>query len=132
MIQFYLDRTSGLPPYLQLIRQVRQGLRLGALREGDRLPTVKDVATRLAINQNTVLKAYRELGCDGLVVAQPGVGTFVRVTITDPSQAAHGPLARELSRWLASARACGLDDESIRALFAAELRSLHEEPRGRA
>lgn len=122
MIQCYLDQRSGLPPYLQLIRQVRHGLKLGALREGDRLPTVKEVATRLGINQNTVLKAYREMGCDGLVTAQPGVGTFICVTLADALQAAHGPLGQELNRWLAAARNSGLDDESIQALFDATLR----------
>ena len=61
MIEFHLDAGSGLSPYLQLVRQVRQALRLGLLREGDQLPTVKDVVGQLAINPNTVLKAYREL-----------------------------------------------------------------------
>lgn len=123
MIRFYLDDRSGLPPYLQLIRQVRYGLRMGVLREGDRLPTVKSVSNLLAINQNTVLKAYRELGYDGLITTQPGVGTFICVTLTDASRAAHGSLAEELSRWIASARQSGLDDESIEALFSAALRS---------
>ena len=85
MIQFYLDQASGLPTYLQLTRQVRYGLKMGALREGDQLPTVKDLATRLAINQNTVLKAYRELAFDGLVDRRIGVGTFIRVTLADAS-----------------------------------------------
>jgi GntR family transcriptional regulator len=123
MIDFRLDESSGLSPYLQLVRQVRQALRLGLLREGDQLPTVKELATRLAINQNTVLKAYRELEYDGLVSAQPGVGTFIRVTLADASLAAHGPLRRELYQWLSTARRAGLDDESIEALFTATLRA---------
>ena len=77
MIEFHLDARSGVSPYLQLVQQVRQALRLGLLREGDQLPTVKDVVAQLAINPNTVLKAYRELEHDGLVAARPGVGTFV-------------------------------------------------------
>ena len=75
---------------------MRQALRLGLLREGDQLPTVKDVVARLAINPNTVLKAYRELERDGLVAARPGVGTFVTRTLTDASLAAHEPLRRDL------------------------------------
>ncbi|MFD0854965.1 GntR family transcriptional regulator, partial [Actinomadura adrarensis] len=75
MIEFHLDGRSGVSPYLQIVRQVRQALRLGLLREGDQLPTVKEVVARLAINPNTVLKAYRELERDGLVAARPGVGT---------------------------------------------------------
>src|SRR3954468_21368056 len=81
VIQFYLDARSGLSPYQQLVQQVRHALRLGLLREGDRLPTVKDVVAQLAINPNTVLKAYRELEHDGLVAARPGVGTFVTATL---------------------------------------------------
>src|ERR1700722_13536843 len=117
MIEFHLDSRSGVSPYLQVVQQVRQALRLGLLREGDQLPTVKDVVASLLINPNTVLKAYRELERDGLVAARPGIGTFVIKTLSDASLAAHGPLRQDLSRWLAKARRAGLDDESIEALF---------------
>ena len=117
MIEFHLDARSGVSPYLQLVHQVRQALRLGLLDEGDQLPTVKEVVGRLAINPNTVLKAYRELEHEGLVSARPGVGTFVTKALSDYSLAAHGPLRRELQRWLVKARRAGLDDESIEALF---------------
>src|SRR6185503_16805905 len=127
MIQLHLDATSGLSPYLQLVRQVRHALRLGLLREGDQLPTVKEVVAELAINPNTVLKAYRELERDGLVSARPGVGTFVTRTLTDSSLAAHEPLRRDLLRWLGKARRAGLDDESIEALFASTFRAAAEQ-----
>ena len=127
MIQFHLDSRSGVAPYLQLIHQVRQALRLDLLSEGDQLPTVKDVVGRLAINPNTVLKAYRELEYEGLVAARPGIGTFVTGTLDGGSLAAHGPLRRDLQRWLAKARRAGLDDESIEALFASAFRSAAEE-----
>src|ERR1700741_80701 len=122
MIQFHLDAASGVSPYQQVVRQVRHALRLGLLREGDQLPTVKDVVAQLAINPNTVLKAYRELEHDGLVAARPGVGTFVTRTLADDSLAAHGPLRRSLETWLAKARRAGLDEESIEALFQATFR----------
>jgi len=77
MIQFHLDARSGVSPYQQLVHQVRHALRLGMLEQGYQLPTVKDVVADLAINPNTVLKAYRELEHEGLVSARPGVGTFV-------------------------------------------------------
>src|SRR5450755_757369 len=77
MIEFRLDARSGVAPYLQLVHQVRQALRLGMLREGDQLPTVKQVVAQVAMNPNTVLKAYRELEHEGLVAARPGLGTFV-------------------------------------------------------
>ncbi|WP_239103803.1 GntR family transcriptional regulator [Microbispora corallina] len=127
MIEFHLDGRSGVSPYLQLVHQVRHALRLGLLREGDQLPTVKDVVARLAINPNTVLKAYRELEHEGLAAARPGVGTFVTRTLTDASLAAHAPLRRELQRWLARARQAGLDDESIEALFTTTFRTASEE-----
>jgi GntR family transcriptional regulator len=127
VIEFHLDGRSGVSPYLQLVQQVRQALRLGLLREGDQLPTVKEVVARLAINPNTVLKAYRELEHAGLAAARPGVGTFVTKTLTDASLAAHAPLRRELQRWLAKARLAGLDEESIEALFMATFRTAAQE-----
>jgi GntR family transcriptional regulator len=123
VIEFHLDSRSGVSPYQQVVQQVRQALRLGLLREGDQLPTVKEVVASLAINPNTVLKAYRELEHEGLVAARPGVGTFVTRTLSDESLAAHAPLRRELQRWLVKARRAGLDDESIEALFRDTFRS---------
>ena len=126
MIEFTLDGRSGVSPYLQVVQQVRQALRLGLLTKGDQLPTVKDVVARLAINPNTVLKAYRELERDGLIAARPGIGTFVTRTLTDDSFAAHAPLRKDLDRWLTKARLAGLDDESIEALFMSTFRSAQE------
>jgi GntR family transcriptional regulator len=117
VIELHLDGRSGLPPYQQIVRQVRRALRLDVLRVGDQLPTVKEVVERLAINPNTVLKAYKELEHAGLVAPRPGIGTFVTATLGDGSLAAHGPLRQDLQRWLAKARRAGLDDESIEALF---------------
>jgi len=124
VIEFHLNATSGVSPYLQLVQQVRRALRLGLLVEGDQLPTVKDVVAHLAINPNTVLKAYRELEHSGLVAARAGVGTFVTSTLSDASLAAHGPLRLELERWLTKARRAGLDDESIEALFQDSFRAI--------
>src|ERR1700704_2158873 len=103
-IVFHLDSRSGVSPYLQLVQQVRRALRLGLLREGDQLPTVKEVVSKLAINPNTVLKAYRELEHAGLARPRPGVGTFITATLSNASLAAHGPLRKDLQRWLAKAR----------------------------
>jgi GntR family transcriptional regulator len=127
MIEFVLDGRSGVSPYLQIVQQVRHALRLGLLAAGDQLPTVKDVVGQLAINPNTVLKAYRELEREGLVAARPGIGTFVTRTLTDASLAAHEPLRRELRRWLAKARLAGLDEESIDALFASTFRDAQQD-----
>jgi GntR family transcriptional regulator len=127
VIEFHLDARSGVAPYLQIIQQVRHALRLGLLEVGDQLPTVKDVVAELAINPNTVLKAYRELEYEGLAAARPGVGTFVTGTLSGAPLAVHGPLGRELKRWLARARRAGLDDESIEALFISTFRAAGEE-----
>jgi GntR family transcriptional regulator len=127
VIEFHLDARSGVAPYLQLIHQVRQALRLGMLRVGDQLPTVKDVVARLAINPNTVLKAYRQLEYEGLAAARPGIGTFVTATLNGGSLADYQPLRADLGKWLAKARRAGLDDESIEALFQSTFRSAYEE-----
>lgn len=117
MIEFHLDSRSGVAPYQQVVQQVRHALRLGLLEVGDQLPTVKEVVATLAINPNTVLKAYRELEHLGLVAARPGIGVFVAKTLTDESLVAHAALRQGLGRWLAEARRAGLDEESIEALF---------------
>jgi len=127
VIEFHLDGRSGVAPYMQLVQQIRQAMRLGLLAEGDQLPTVKDVVSKVAINPNTVLKAYRELEYEGLVSARPGLGTFITRTLTDESLAAHEPLREELQAWLARARAAGLDTESIEALFVTTIRTPVEE-----
>ena len=127
MIEFHLDARSGVSPYRQIVDQVRRALRLGLLDEGDQLPTVKEVVGQLAINPNTVLKAYKELEHTGLVAARPGVGTFVTATLRDGSLAAHAPLRRDLIRWLSKARRAGLDEESIEALFRDAFRASAEQ-----
>jgi GntR family transcriptional regulator len=127
VIQFRIDSRSGVAPYRQLVQQVRQALRLGILREGDQLPTVKDVVAQVAINPNTVLKAYRELEHEGLVAGRPGLGTFVTRSLADSTLAAHKTLRAELIRWLTRARRAGLEDDSIAALFETTFRSSADE-----
>ena len=120
-LHLHVNSHSGVAAYMQLIQQVRHALRLGVLAEGDQLPTVKEVAALVAVNPNTVLKAYRELEYEGLVKAQAGRGTFVTATLTNASVARHETLERELTEWIAGARKAGLDDESIEALFMATM-----------
>jgi GntR family transcriptional regulator len=121
MFRFRLDGASGVPPYLQLVHQVRQSLLLGYLREGDRLPTVKEVVVDLAINPNTVVKAYRQLEHEGLAAGRPGQGTFITGALVDswPPPGASQALRRSLQRWLAEAAEAGLSEETITALIAA-------------
>ena len=127
MIEFRIDSRSGVAPYRQLVQQVRQALRLGLLHEGDQLPTVKDVVAQVAINPNTVLKAYRELEHEGLAAGRPGLGTFVTKSLADSSLRAHKALRTDLGRWLTKARRAGLDDDSIAALFESTFRESSDE-----
>lgn len=122
MIEFHLDARSGVAPYLQIVQQVKEALRLGLLDVGDKLPTVREVVADLAINPNTVAKAYRDLERGGLVEARPGRGTFISGSLAAPSLQHHEALRRELEQWLAAAVRAGLDEESIRALISTTLR----------
>ena len=121
-MQFHLDQRSGLPMYLQIVQQVKEALRLGLLDVGDQLPTVREVVAELAINPNTVAKAYRELEREGLVDARQGRGTFVSSTLIASSLEHHESLRRALLAWLADAQQAGLDAESIHALVSRTLR----------
>src|SRR6059058_5351328 len=76
-IEFRLDEESGVPVYRQIIDQVMGGMATGALRPGDQLPTVRQVAVDLAINPNTVQRAYREMEIRGVLETQQGTGTFI-------------------------------------------------------
>jgi GntR family transcriptional regulator len=122
VIEFQLDGASGVATYLQLVHQVRHALRLHLLRPGDRLPTAREVVAKLAINPNTVLKAYRELEREGLVEARPGLGTFVLRTLAGGDPAAQARLRRGLDRWLVAAREAGLDAQAVEALYRAAVR----------
>ncbi|HUZ86341.1 MAG TPA: GntR family transcriptional regulator [Candidatus Baltobacterales bacterium] len=121
-ITFRKDTTSGLTQYLQLVQQVTHALRLGQLKVGDRLPTVRDVAAQLAINPNTVLKAYRHMEMQGLLESRPGTGVFVARELRGPSPQDQAALRRELLRWLGRAKDAGLDIEGMEALFADTMR----------
>ncbi len=122
LIEFRLDRRSGVPAYRQLIDQVRHALRLGLLRPGDQLPTVRNVVKQIAINPNTVHRAYRDLEQQGLTEGRPGSGTFVTRSLSRvPDE--QPVLLGQLGTWIRSARAAGLGDEAIAALVAEAMRA---------
>ena len=122
MIGFRLDGYSKVATYMQLVQQVKQSLRTGLLEPGDQLPKVREVAESLAINPNTVLKAYRQLEIEGLVQGRPGIGTFVRRSLAGPSLASQAELRRQLEDWLLQAKEAGLEREDIVALVETTLR----------
>jgi GntR family transcriptional regulator len=118
VIAFRLDARSGVPTYLQLVQQVKQAVRLGILHSGDQLPTVKEVVAMLAINPNTVLKAYRELDQEGIAEGRRGQGTFISDSLTQLEPDNVDALRESLDAWVRSARAAGLDEDAMKALFS--------------
>jgi GntR family transcriptional regulator len=131
-IRFGLDPGSGVPTYLQLVHQVEHALRLGYLVPGDQLPRVRDVVAELAINPNTVAKAYKELETKGLTVGRPGQGTFIEATLSQVALPELAELRRSLVSWVAAADAAGLDEDGIAALVANVLRGFRERRGGAA
>ena len=127
MIEFVLDGRSRLSTYVQLVQQVKQALRVGLLEPGDQLPRVREVALSLAINPNTVLKAYRELELEGLAEGRPGVGTFVTRSLAGPALNSHAELREELVGWLGRAEAAGLAPDEISALIETTVRAVRGE-----
>jgi GntR family transcriptional regulator len=131
-IEFRLDPASGVPTYLQLVHQVEHALRLGYLKRGDQLPKVRDVVAALAINPNTVLKAYKELETKGLAAGRPGQGTFVQAALSQVALPELSGLRRSLLGWLADADTAGLDEDGVVALFTSVLRDFYKRRGGQA
>ena len=125
-IVFNLDPASGVPTYLQLVHQVENALRLGYLTLGDQLPKVREVVADLAINPNTVLKAYRDLEGKGLTAGRPGQGTFIKSTLDQIDLAGVTGLRTSLLVWMRDADTSGLDQDGIVALFTSTLRDFAE------
>jgi DNA-binding transcriptional regulator YhcF (GntR family) len=119
---FHISNRSGVPPYLQIVQQVKQDVRLGLLKEGDKIPAVREVVTMVAINPNTVVKAYRELENQEYIEKRAGIGTFVARQPAGPSPDVQAVLLDELSNWLTEAETAGLDEEAAEALFNKALR----------
>lgn len=124
LVDFRLDASSGTPTYLQIVHQVEQSLRLGYLEVGDQLPRVREVVERLAINPNTVHKAYRELEHRGLVVGRPGLGTFVVGSLSRVGLREQARFRRSLMQWMRAAAAAGIDEQGMVALFNSVLSDL--------
>jgi GntR family transcriptional regulator len=127
VIEFQLDSTSGVATYLQLVQQVHQALQLGLLEPGDQLPTAQQVVGKLAINPNTVLKAYRDLEREGLARARPGQGTFIVGTLPRTDPATQTRFLASMTKWLRSARAAGLGPDDIEAIYRTAVRNYFAE-----
>ena len=127
MIELRIDARSGLPAYLQIVQQVKHALRLGLLAPGDQMPTIRELVASLAINPNTVLKAYRELEMEGLIGGRPGQGTFVLQTLPGSSHDELAEMRASLIQWLDRAQELGMDEESVIALFTVTLQTRKRE-----
>ena len=127
MIEFQLDPASGVATYLQLVQQVHDALRLGVLEPGDRLPTAQQVVAKLAINPNTVLKAYRDLEREGLVKGRPGMGTFVIRSLPGTDPAAQQRFLAAMTGLLRSARSAGLGPDDIESIYRTAVRNCFTE-----
>jgi GntR family transcriptional regulator len=109
-----LDDHSGVPVYRQIIDQVRGGIASGALRAGDQLPTVRQLAVDLSINPNTVVKAYRELELGGQLESNQGTGTFIRAQAIEGGKHERArQLAQIVSDCLARAGAAGFTIQNV-------------------
>lgn len=118
MIHLRLDTGSAMPAYAQLVRQVRRAVLRGVLTPGDRLPAAREVVVALAINPNTVLKAYAELEREGIVRSRAGLGTFIADTAPAPvPPGVQRTLRPALDAWLERARAAGLSEEAVWSLI---------------
>jgi len=112
--EFALDLQTGVPVYRQLIDQVRGGIASGALMAGDQLPTVRQLAVNLAINPNTVMRAYRELELGGLLETHQGTGTFIaNKKVEKASVERERQLAQMASEFAARAGAAGFTVEEL-------------------
>jgi GntR family transcriptional regulator len=115
-----LNPSSGTPLYLQLLEHLKHSIETGAIRAGEQLPSVRKMAEDLVINPNTVVRAYRDLERDGIVVLKHGSGVFVRESIvarTDLMKKAEPILRSAVDRL----EALDLTEEEIRRLMENEL-----------
>jgi GntR family transcriptional regulator len=110
-----------------LVQQVHQALQLGLLEPGDQLPTAQQVVAKLAINPNTVLKAYRDLEREGLVRARPGQGTFVTRSLPGSDPITLARFLESMTEWLGSARSAGLGPDDIEAIYKTAVRNCFAE-----
>jgi GntR family transcriptional regulator len=126
MTFFILNPSSGVPLYLQLMEQVKHAVETGALRPGDQLPTIRALAQELVMNSNTVVRAYRELEHQGIVVLRHGLGAFITGSVEERAK-----VMRKAQTVVQSAverlRSLGATQEEIRRLFENELSAMHSE-----
>jgi GntR family transcriptional regulator len=122
---FHLNHSSGIPVYLQLMQQIRHGVETGALRAGERLPTIRSLAEELVVNPNTVVRAYRELQHEGIVDLRQGSGAYVGQAVVE-----RGKVMTKAGKLIGAAIerlvALGLSEEEIRRIVESELAAVRK------
>jgi len=119
-MQFRIDSASGRPVYQQIIDQVKRDIALGRLLRDEKLPTVRQLAAQLAINPNTIAKAYRQLEQEGIIVTKPGSGTFVANLDSNLSRSVRKKLVCEdLERVIVDAVHMQVEKQSLVEWFTA-------------
>lgn len=117
--------SSGVPIYLQLMEQIKHAIDVGAIREGEQLPTIRTVAEELAMNPNTVARAYRELEHEGVIEVRHGLGAFVTEPKISAAKIAQIRKAGEVLRHaIEKGTALGLSESELRRVFEDELSRL--------
>jgi GntR family transcriptional regulator len=114
---FNVDPRSGVPIYVQVIDQVKRSVAVGALRPGERLPTVKQLAIDLTVNANTIARAYRDLERDNVIATSPGRGSFVSEGAVQTRQTVNDVAAMKLEEAVRDARSIGVERSALREVF---------------
>lgn len=117
-MQFRIDNASDRPVYQQIMGQIKRDIALGRLIKDEKLPTVRQLARQLAINPNTIAKAYRQLEQEGIIVTKPGAGAFVANLDSSLSRAVRKKLlSEELERIAVEAYHMQIDKETLSGWF---------------
>ncbi len=115
---FYLDHRSPIPIYVQLQNQIKQAVAGGVLKKGDQLPSVRELAGRLAVNPNTIVRAYQELEREELIETLRGRGTFVAEVKALAPPARRLKISEALDNLLREARRLGMSSHELEQVFA--------------
>jgi GntR family transcriptional regulator len=122
-----INFASGVPIYVQLMEQIKHAVETGAIRKGEQLPTIRRIAEDLAMNPNTVARAYRELETEGIIEVRHGSGAYVAVL---PGSAAKSAVMRRaadvLRPAIEKALAAGVSEPELRRIFESELARVND------
>jgi GntR family transcriptional regulator len=118
-----IDHSSKLPIYVQIKNQISYMVSTGALKEGDKIPSVRELASALKVNPTSTVRAFRELEYEGIIRTKQGSGTFISENAPKTGKAERiRAVSEEIKKVLATARLAGLAKDEIQSLFEEELK----------